>query len=130
MEKWFFQRQYFWKQFDIRNQHKILSKTMYWILSKMTFIFHQLFSYPWGTPGIPSQLSPMKSPGSPLKNAKSPGTPCRYSLVSCIFQELPKTSRGLPVVTPWWVAYFRNSLKLPGDSLSLLRGELHISGTP
>jgi hypothetical protein len=36
---------------------------------------------------IPSRLSPKKSPG----------TPCRDPLVSCIFQGLPKTPRGVPL---------------------------------
>jgi hypothetical protein len=48
------------------------------------------------TQTVPSRLSPTKSLGSPLKNAKSPGIPCRDSLVSCIFQKLPKTPWGVP----------------------------------
>ncbi len=56
----------------------------------------------------PSRLSPMKSLGSPLENAKSPRTACRGSLGSCIFQGLPKTPRAVPKI-------FKN-LNFSGDS--------------
>ena len=85
--------------------------------------------------------SPQRNPpGSPRKNAKSPGTPCRESPVSCAFQKSPKTHRGVPnfwelplKFSEIWI--FQRILRVtswrvPGSTHQLPRESLNPLSTP